>query len=62
MARRGRVWLIGSGQSRVNPIHGADLAVACADAIEGADGDIEVGGPETMTWEARGDGCVRRHR
>jgi len=27
MARRGRVWLIGSGKSRVNPIHGADLAV-----------------------------------
>jgi uncharacterized protein YbjT (DUF2867 family) len=51
MARKGRVWLIGSGNHRVNPIHGADLAVACADAIEGADGDIEVGGPETMTWE-----------
>jgi len=51
MARRGRVWLIGSGRRRVNPIHGADLAVACADAIEGARGDIEVGGPEAMTWE-----------
>ena len=51
MARKGRVWLIGSGKRRVNPIHGADLAVACADAIEGADGEIEVGGPETMTWE-----------
>jgi uncharacterized protein YbjT (DUF2867 family) len=51
MARRGRVWLIGSGKRRVNPIHGADLAAACADAIEGADGEIEVGGPETMTWE-----------
>lgn len=51
MARRGRVWLIGSGKTHVNPIHGADLAVACADAIEGAGGEIEVGGPETMTWE-----------
>jgi len=51
MARRGRVWLIGSGKSRVNPIHGADLAVACADAIEGAGGEVDVGGPETMTWE-----------
>jgi uncharacterized protein YbjT (DUF2867 family) len=51
MARRGRVWLIGSGNSSVNPIHGADLAVACADAIEGGEGEIEVGGPETMTWE-----------
>ena len=34
MARKGRVWLIGSGANRVNPIHGADLAVVCADAIE----------------------------
>jgi len=51
MARRGRVWLIGSGKRRVNPIHGADLAVACADAIEGRQGEIDVGGPETMTWQ-----------
>ena len=50
MARRGRVWLIGSGQSRVNPIHGADLAVSCADAIDGDQREIEVGGPETLTW------------
>ena len=52
MARRGRVWLIGSGKRRVNPIHGADLAAACADAIEeDAGGEIDIGGPETMTWE-----------
>ena len=50
MARRGRVWLIGSGERRVNPIHGADLAVRCVDAIEGEKGDIDVGGPEAMTW------------
>ena len=51
MARRGRVWLIGSRETRVNPIHGADLAVACADAIEKETGEIDVGGPETMTWK-----------
>jgi uncharacterized protein YbjT (DUF2867 family) len=51
MARRGRVWLIGSGKNRVNPIHGADLAVACADAVEGDKTEIDVGGPQTMTWE-----------
>jgi uncharacterized protein YbjT (DUF2867 family) len=50
MARRGRVWLIGSGESRVNPIHGADLAVSCADAIDGDQREIEVGGPEILTW------------
>jgi len=50
MAKKGRVWLIGDGANRVNPIHGADLAVACADAIEGRETEIDVGGPETVTW------------
>jgi uncharacterized protein YbjT (DUF2867 family) len=50
MARRGRVWLIGSGESRVNPIDGADLARACADAIKGDKNEIAVGGPQTLTW------------
>lgn len=50
MARNGRVWLIGSGENRVNPIHGADLAVACADAVEGDEAEIEIGGPEILTW------------
>jgi len=50
MARKGRVWLIGSGDNRVNPIHGADLAVACVDAMEGHETEIDVGGPQTFTW------------
>ncbi len=50
MARKGRIWLIGSGEAQVNPIHGADLAVACADAIGGDAAEIDVGGPRTMTW------------
>ncbi|MEJ2189019.1 MAG: SDR family oxidoreductase [Acidobacteriota bacterium] len=50
MARRGRVWLIGDGTCRVNPIHGADLAAACADAVEGGAAAIDVGGPEVMSW------------
>ena len=50
MARKGRVWLIGSGENRVNPIHGADLAAFCADAIDGDQRKIEVGGPETLSW------------
>jgi len=44
MARRGRVWLIGSGKNRVNPIHGVDLAVVCADAVESD--AIESTGPQ----------------
>ncbi len=50
MARKGRVWLFGSGTNRLNPIHGADLAVACADAIQGSETEIAVGGPQTLTW------------
>jgi len=50
MAKRGRVWLIGDGSCRVNPIHGADLAAACADAVEGGPAAIDVGGPEVMSW------------
>lgn len=50
MARKGRVFVIGDGSNRVNPIHGADLAVACVDGVEGPEEEIDVGGPETMTW------------
>ncbi len=49
MARKGRVYLIGKGLNRVNPIHGADLAEVCADAAESDVEEIEVGGPETFT-------------
>ena len=51
MARKGKVWLIGSGTNRMNPIHGADLAVVCAEAIESDETEIAVGGPQTMTWQ-----------
>ncbi len=50
MARKGRVYLIGPGDNRINPIHGADLAVRCVDAIEESRQEIDLGGPETMTW------------
>ncbi len=50
MAKKGRVYLIGDGTTKVNPIHGADLAVACVDAAEGNATEIDVGGPQTMTW------------
>ena len=48
MAARGRVYLFGRGDSRINPIHGADLAVSCADALEGDACEIAVGGPQTL--------------
>jgi uncharacterized protein YbjT (DUF2867 family) len=50
MARGGRVFLFGSGESRLNPIHGADLAPVCADAMVGGPSDVDVGGPEVLTY------------
>ena len=49
MAKRGRVWLVGDGNNRFNPIHGQDLAAACADAAEGDARVVEAGGPDVLT-------------
>lgn len=51
MAKRGRVWLFGDGQNRINPIHGADLAQAVFETIEAGTPWAEVGGPEVFTHE-----------
>ena len=49
MARRGRVFLVGEGNNRFNPIHGRDLAEVCVDAAEGEAELVEAGGPEVLT-------------
>ncbi|PXW72797.1 uncharacterized protein YbjT (DUF2867 family) [Loktanella sp. PT4BL] len=49
MAQSGRVWLFGTGEKRINPIHGADLAVATADAVAAGLDWIDVGGPDVFT-------------
>ncbi|MGI3185913.1 SDR family oxidoreductase [Nioella aestuarii] len=49
MARNGRVWLFGSGAYRINPIHGADLAHATAEAIVAGRDWLDVGGPEALS-------------
>lgn len=51
MAKRGRVWIPG-GSARFNPIHGADLAEVCLDAVGNAEAygrEIPAGGPDVMT-------------
>jgi uncharacterized protein YbjT (DUF2867 family) len=50
MARKGRVYLIGSGHNKVNPIHGADLAVTCVDAMDSTNREIDVGGPQILSY------------
>ncbi len=52
MARAGRVWLFAPGTRRINPIHGADLAAATADAIAAGRDWLDVGGPDIFTHDA----------
>ncbi len=50
MAERGRVWLIGKDSTRINPIHGADLAEVIREAASSGDTtDRTVGGPDVFT-------------
>jgi len=51
MARCGRAVVIGDGTARTNPVHEADLARVCADALAGGAREVEVGGPETFSRE-----------
>ena len=49
MAKKGRIYLFGNGESKSNPIHGADLAEVCVDAIDKPGREINIGGPETLS-------------
>ena len=49
-ALRGFTLMVGDGYQRSNPIHGADLAKVCVDAIEGTAKEVEAGGPEVFTY------------
>jgi len=50
MALKGNIYLFGSGEQKTNPIHGEDLAAVCVNAIGSLDQEIEVGGPDTLTY------------
>lgn len=51
MAQSGRVYLLGDGKLRINPIHGADLAQVCVDSVDATEKNINIGGPEVYTWD-----------
>ena len=55
MAASGRVYLIGNGDNRLNPIHGADLAKICVEAVEGLKDEIPVGGPSAYSQRKIGE-------
>jgi uncharacterized protein YbjT (DUF2867 family) len=50
-ALNGTVYLVGNGQTRVNPIHGSDLAQVCLDAVDSSETEVSVGGPEIYSYE-----------
>jgi uncharacterized protein YbjT (DUF2867 family) len=50
MAKKGKVNLFGTGDYRINPIHGKDLAEVCVAALGKTEKEIEVGGPEIFTF------------
>lgn len=50
MAARGRVWLVGSGATALNPIHAEDLAQRIVETLDAeSPADIDVGGPDRLT-------------
>ncbi|KHE71959.1 SDR family oxidoreductase [Halobacillus sp. BBL2006] len=51
MAEKGRVYLIGSGNCSINPIHGSDLAAFCVDHFDRENEEVDVGGPEVLTHQ-----------
>ena len=50
-ALKGKVYLVGNGQTRINPIHGSDLAQVCLDAVGSSETEVSVGGPEIYSYE-----------
>lgn len=48
-AKQGRGVLIGDGSCRTNPIHEADVARACVEALTSSEDELPVGGPEVFT-------------
>ncbi|UPR59107.1 SDR family oxidoreductase [Vibrio sp. ED004] len=49
MAQSGRVYLFGSGDVRLNPIHGRDLADFILASLPNVEKELDVGGPDTFS-------------
>lgn len=50
MVNSGFMVLVGDGDKRSNPIHGADLARICVDAAESPEKEIDAGGPDIYSF------------
>lgn len=58
MAAAGRVWLPGAGETRINPVHGADIAAHVVQVVAAGPPRVgrylDVGGPEVFTLKEVG--------
>lgn len=51
MAEKGHVYLFGKGTSKINPIHGSDLAAYCVQSFPKTNQTLDVGGPDIYTYQ-----------
>ncbi|MGG8495843.1 SDR family oxidoreductase [Tenacibaculum sp. TC6] len=49
MAKKGRMYLFGEGNYKLNPIHGADLAKVCIDSLREGKQEVTAGGMDIFT-------------
>lgn len=61
MAKKGKVYLFGSGELTLNPIHGADLAEFCVNQINSKENELEVGGPVVYTHNQLAELALKAH-
>ena len=49
MAKKGKVYLFGHGNFKLNPIAGSDLAKICVNKMDSDEKEVIVGGPDVLT-------------
>ena len=49
--KRGKLSMAGTGQAQTNPVHEADVARALVEGLEDQEHEVDIGGPEVLTWE-----------
>ena len=49
MAKKGKVFLFGKGNFKLNPIHGADLAQVCIQTMSSGINEKTIGGPDILS-------------
>lgn len=57
MAKQGTVYQFGSGENQISPVDVGDLARIITGLIDGHEKNLNVGGPETLSWNKVADLC-----